>query len=168
VEEIMPKPTTKADLLKEIFSEREKLETLMATIPPDVFASKKVLGEWTSKDVVSHLIAWEQMVILWVTSGYEAKNIPVPAEGFRWSDLPALNDKIFKEHKDESADDVLKKFAESYRQILDLLNSISEQDLFTPGLHKWQNKNMLAAYFKSCMSSHYLWARKEITRGLKG
>src|SRR5512133_35097 len=142
----MPKPTTKADLLKEVYSEREKLETLLATIPTDVFANKKVQGEWTAKDVVSHLIAWEQMVILWVKSGYEGKAIPVPAEGFKWSDLPALSDRIFNEHKDEPAADVLKKFVESYQQILDLLNSISEQDLFTPGLHKWQNKNMLAAY----------------------
>ncbi len=164
----MPKPTTKDQLLKEIYDERAKLEALLAAIPPEIFASRKVQGEWTAKDVVSHLIAWEQMVILWVNSGYEGKTIPIPAEGFKWSDLPALNDKIFKEHKDEPAEDVLMKFQQSYQQTLGLLNSISAQDLFTPGLHKWQNKNMLAAYFKSCMSSHYLWARKEITKGLKG
>jgi len=164
----MPKPTTRGDLVKEILIEREKLEDLLQSIPPDVFASKKVTGEWTAKDVISHLIAWEQMVILWVKSGYAGKTIPVPAEGFKWSDLPALNDKIYREHKDEPTDEVMAKFQQSYKQIMDLLNSISEQDLFTPGLQKWQNKNMLAAYFKSCTSSHYLWARKEITKGLKG
>lgn len=163
----MPKPTSREGLLKEITDERCKLEALLASIPPDVFASRKVMGEWTAKDVVSHLIAWEQMVILWVKSGYEGKTIPVPAEGFKWSDLPALNDKIYKEHKDEPPDEVMNKFQQSYRQILDLLNSIAEKDLFIPGLQKWQNKNMLIAYFKSSTSSHYLWARKEISRGLK-
>jgi hypothetical protein len=102
-----------------------------------------------------------------VTSGYEGKTIPVPAEGFKWSELPALNDKIYREHKGETVEEVMAKFHQSYKQIIDLLNSISDQDLFTPGLHKWQNKNMLAAYFKSSTSSHYLWARKEITKGLK-
>ncbi len=163
----MPKPTTRADLLKEIYAEREKLEALLKTIPPDEFSGKKVVGEWTVKDVLSHLIAWEQMVILWVKSGYEGKTIPIPAEGFKWSELPGLNENIYQEHKEESSSEVLAKFDHSYHQILDLLNSISEQDLFTPGLHKWQNKNMLAAYFKSAMSSHYLWARKEIVKGLK-
>lgn len=163
----MPKPTTREELMKETYAEREKLEALLKTIPPDVFSSKKVVGEWTVKDVLSHLIAWEQMVILWVKSGYESKTIPVPAEGFKWSDLPALNDTIYREHKNEPAGEVLAKFDQSYHQILDLLNSIPEQDLFTPGLHKWQNKNMLAAYFKSSMSSHYLWARKEIIKGMK-
>jgi hypothetical protein len=163
----MPKPTTREELLKETYNERSRLEELIKTIPGDVFESKKVVGEWTAKDVISHLIAWEQMVILWVKSGYEGKSIPVPAEGYKWSELPALNDKIYREHKDEPASEVMEKFDRSYHQILDLLNSISEQDLFTPGLHKWQNKNMLAAYFKSSMSSHYLWARKEITKGLK-
>jgi hypothetical protein len=167
MEGIMPKPITKEQLLKEIRDERAKLESLIAAIPQDVFASKIVQGEWTSKDVVSHLIAWEQMVIFWVTSGFAGKTIAVPAEGIKWNELPALNDKIFREHRDELPEEVMKKFQQSYRQILDLLNSISEDDLFTPGLYKWQNKNTLAAYFKSAMSSHYLWARKEITKGLK-
>ncbi len=163
----MPKPTTREELLKETYAEREKLEALLKTIPPDVFSSKKVVGEWTAKDVLSHLTAWEQMVILWVKSGYEGKTIPIPAEGFKWNELPALNDRIYREHRDLAADEVLSKFDQSYHQILDLLNSLPEQDLFTPGLHKWQNKNMLVAYFKSSTSSHYLWARKEITKGMK-
>lgn len=163
----MAKPTTRTALLDEIHDERKKLEDLLATMSLDVINSQKVMEEWTTKDILSHLIAWEQMVILWVKSGYEGKTIPVPAEGFKWSELPALNDKIFKEHKDDPLDLVRKRFDESYHEILDLMNSISEKDLFTPGLHKWQNKNMLAAYFKSGTSSHYLWARKEITKGLK-
>jgi hypothetical protein len=163
----MPKPTTREQLMKEILEERSKLEAFLSTIPQDVYATKEVLGTWTTKDVVSHLIAWEQMVILWVKSGIAGKIIQVPAEGFKWSDLPALNDSIYQTHKDDPVEEVNKKFQESYRQILDLLNSISEKDLFTPGLYKWQNKNMLSAYFKSSMSSHYLWARKEITKGLK-
>ena len=164
----MPKPTTKEYLLKEIYDERVKLEALLKTIPAEVLSTKKVQGAWTTKDVLSHLIAWEQMVILWVQSGNQGEIISIPAEGFKWSELPALNDKIYKEHKDEPLEDVQKKFIDSYQQTVDLLNSISEKDLFTPSLYKWQNKNMLAAYFKSCMSSHYLWARKEISKGLKG
>jgi hypothetical protein len=163
----MPKPTTREEILQETYLERGKLEALLKTIPADVFSSKKVAGEWTAKDVISHVIAWKQMVILWVKSGYEGKAVPVPAEGFKWSELPALNDKIYREHKDDPAEAVMVHFEQSYRQILDLLNSIPEEDLFVPGLQKWQNKNMLAAYFKSAMSSHYLWARKEITKGLK-
>ncbi len=163
----MPRPTTREALLKEIYQERDKLEDLLATIPPDMFASKQIMGEWTAKDILSHLIAWEQMVILWVKSGYEGRIIPVPAEGFKWNELPALNDKIFRDHKDDPPAMVMKSFSESYHQILDLLTSLPEQDLFTPGLHKWQNKNTLAAYFKSSMSSHYLWARKEIVKGLR-
>jgi len=164
----MAKPASKEDLLKEIDIERKKLEDFLAAIPADTLAHKKVVGEWTTKDVISHLIAWEQMVILWVKSGYEGKVFPVPAEGFKWSELPALNDKIFRDHKDEPLDVVMQKFHDSHRQIVDLLKSLPEKDLFTPGLQKWQNKNMLIAYFKSSTSSHYLWARKEISRGLKG
>jgi hypothetical protein len=40
----MPKPTTRADLLKEIYAERDKLEALLKTIPPDVFSEKKWLA----------------------------------------------------------------------------------------------------------------------------
>ncbi|NMB59623.1 MAG: ClbS/DfsB family four-helix bundle protein [Chloroflexi bacterium] len=163
----MPKPVTKDQLLKEILDERARLESVINTIPAEEMTGKKIFAEWTPKDVLSHLTAWEQMVILWVKSGYAGQSIPVPAEGFKWSELPALNDKIFREHKDETLEVVLQKFRQSYAQIMELLKSIPETELFTPGLQKWQNKNTLAAYFKSSTSSHYLWARKEISKGMK-
>ena len=73
--------------------------------------------------MLSHLIEWEQMVILWVKSGMEGKIIPVPAEGFKWSQLPALNEKIFQEHREEPLDTVRTKFRESYQQTLARLKS---------------------------------------------
>ena len=79
----MPKPTTREELLKETYDERARLDALIKTIPGDIFESKKVTGEWTAKDVISHLIAWEQMVILWVKSGYEGKSIPRSRRGIQ-------------------------------------------------------------------------------------
>ena len=55
----------------------------------------------------------------------------------------------------------------SYHQIMEKIETLSEEALFTPGLYPWMNKNTLAAYFTSCTSSHYRWARAEIRKGLK-
>jgi hypothetical protein len=48
-----------------------------------------------------------------------------------------------------------------------LIESIPEDEMFTPGIHPWMNKNTLGAYFVSATSSHYRWARKEMKKGVK-
>jgi hypothetical protein len=48
------------------------------------------------------------------------------------------------------------------------VQAASEEDLFTPGRYAWTKQNLLAAYFASATSSHYVWAKKEIRKCLKG
>jgi hypothetical protein len=52
--------------------------------------------------------------------------------------------------------------------MLKAVEALSEEELFTPRLYPWTNKNALAAYFISATSSHYAWARKEVRKCLKG
>jgi hypothetical protein len=91
----------------------------------------------------------------------------VPAEGYKWSQLPALNEKIRAKHSGRTLDEILTLFRDSYHQITQTIESLSEDQLFTPGLYPWMNKNTLGAYFVSCTSSHCRWARKEMKKGLK-
>ncbi len=163
----MPRPTSKDQLLSEIQKERGALEEFLATLTPEQMVQANVLGEWSVKDVLAHLIEWEQMVLSWYKAGLRGKVPPIPAEGYNWGQLPALNQHIYEKHRDRALDDVLKQFRASYRQMLKLAQGLSEKDLFTPGRYAWANKNQLAAYITSCTSSHYRWARTGMRKGLR-
>lgn len=161
----MPRPMTKAQFLQEIHQEQTALEEYLATLTPEEMIQPGAIGKWSVKDVLAHLVEWEQMLLGWHKAGLRGKTPSLPAEGFKWSQLPALNQHIYEQRRDQPPKDVLKQFRSSYRQILKVLHGLSEKDLFTPGRYAWTKKNSLATYFIPGTSSHYRWARTEMRKG---
>ena len=163
----MPRAQSKSQLLSESQKERQALEEFLATLTPEQMIQPGLLGDWSAKDVLAHLYEWEQMVLGWLASSQRGENPHVPAEGFKWSQLPALNEVIREKHSARSLEEILSLFRDSYQKVTQTIENLPEDILFTPGLYPWMNKNTLGAYFVSCTSSHYRWARKEMKKGLK-
>jgi hypothetical protein len=163
----MPRSFTKVQLLEDARRERAALEKLLEKLTPEEMAHAAAPGEWPAKDVLAHLIEWEQMVLGWIETGLRGKTPAIPAEGYKWNQLPALNRHIYEKHRDRSLAEILEQFQSSYRQIMAAIEGYSEEALFTRGYYPWAGNNALAAYFKSATASHYLWARKEIQKRLK-
>ncbi len=163
----MPRPHTKALLLSECQEEHDALEEFLDTLTPEQMTQPGIVGEWSVKDVLAHLYEWEQMVLGWLGTSQRGEMPHVPAEGYKWNQLPALNEEIYKKYRQLRLDEILDMFKESYQQIVETIEGIPEETLFTPGLYPWMNKNTLAAYFTSCTGSHYRWARKEIRKGFR-
>lgn len=163
----MPRPYTKPQILAESRKEREALENFLSLLSPEQMTEPGMLGEWSVKDVLAHLYEWEQMVLGWLAASQRGESPHVPAEGYKWNQLPALNEVIREKHSRRTLDELLPMFRNSYEQVMTTVEKLSEEDLLTPGLYPWMNKNTLAAYFVSCTSSHYRWARTEMKKGLK-
>lgn len=163
----MPRPHTKSLVLSESQKEREALDEFLSMLSPEQMTEPGMLGEWSVKDVLAHLYEWEQMVLGWLAASQRGESPHVPAEGYKWSQLPALNEEIRSKHSNRPLDEMLTMYHDSYKQIMETIESIPEDEMFTPGLHPWMNKNTLGAYFVSATSSHYRWARKEMKKGLK-
>mgnify|MGYP003422962609 FL=1 len=163
----MPKPTTKNQIVEVAQKERTALEELLATLTPEQMTERDKIGEWAVKDVLSHLIEWEGMVIKWYEAGVKGKTPTVPSEEYNWGQLPQLNHAIFLKHRDKSLTDIQKSFKASYKKIMKTLQCIPEKELFTRGYYPWTRNNALAAYFVSGTSSHYRWARTVIRKAVK-
>jgi hypothetical protein len=163
----MPRSFTKAQLLDNARFEHAALERLLEKLSPDDMVHPGILGDWSVKDILAHLIEWEQMALGWVETGLSEKTPAIPAQGFKWNQLPALNQHIYEKHRDRPLVEILEQFHSSYQQILASIEGFSEESLFTRGYYAWAGNNALAAYFNSATASHYLWARKEIQKGLK-
>ena len=163
----MPKPTTKNQIIETAQAERTVLEELLATLSFEQMTQPNVIGEWAIKDMLSHLIEWEQMVIKWYETGIKGEVPAVPSEEYNWGQLPQLNHSIYLKHRDKSLVDIQKNFKASYKKTLKTIQSIPEKELFTRGHYAWTRNNALAAYFISCTSSHYRWARTEIRKATR-
>ncbi len=163
----MPRPTSKTDLLTAIKKERGALDQLLKDLTDDQLLSPDIVGSWSVKDVLAHLTAWEQMCLEWYKAGLADEMPALPAPGFKWNQTPALNQHIYEEYRDVALKDVLAKYTASHEEMMDVIQNLSNEDLFTVGRYRWTKKNTMGTYFVSATSSHYLWARKEIRKGLK-
>ncbi|HSO26452.1 MAG TPA: ClbS/DfsB family four-helix bundle protein [Anaerolineales bacterium] len=163
----MPKPSTQQELLAAISKERQALEKQLAGLTPEQMTQPGVMAEWSIKDILAHLVEWQQMVLRWVAAGRRGEAVRAPSEKYNWGQLPALNQEIFERYLTQPLDEVLHAYAASHQEMLDLIDHTPEDQLFTPGLYPWMNKNTLAAYINSSTAAHYRWARTEIRKGIK-
>ena len=164
----MPRPDTKEGLLDAMQKEHDALQKQLEPLSAGEMTSVSSATGWSIKDILAHLSEWEQMCLGWYQSGLQGETPAVPAEGYNWGQLPALNQHILEVHRQRPLDEILAWFQASYRQIHETLQQIPGEDLFTPGRYAWTRQNKMAAYFTGSTSSHYIWARKEVRKILKG
>jgi hypothetical protein len=160
----MPRPTTKDQLISESQKEYAALEQFLATLTAEQMIQPGVLGEWSVKDTIAHLLEWQQMFLGWYAAGLRGENPPTPAVGYKWSQLPALNQVIYEKYRLQTLDDILARFRDTHWRVTELLQSLSQEELFASGRYLWARKNALASYLTSITSSHYRWARTELRK----
>ncbi|MBT7191837.1 MAG: ClbS/DfsB family four-helix bundle protein [Anaerolineae bacterium] len=163
----MPRPTSKKDLLDAIEKERNALDKYLETLTSEQLVEPNIVGAWSVKDVLAHLFAWMQMCIGWYKTGLRNEIPALPAPGFKWNQTPQLNQHIYEKYKNISLDEVLTQFESSSREILEAIQGLSNDELFTARHFAWTKKNTLGTYMVSATSSHYFWARKEIRKGFR-
>ena len=154
----MSKYKSKQQLLDEISKEKKVLDDVLKSVDKTKLCLTGACVDWSIKDIVCHLAEWQEMVLLWYELGMSGKSPDVPGKGYKWSQLPDLNMKIYEKHKNRTWEEAQKFFNQSESKIMLLINNMDERNMLKPGLHLWMNKNTLIAYFGSCTSSHYKWA----------
>jgi hypothetical protein len=157
----MSRPINKTQLLDVARREFQKLEKFLSTLTPEQITTEPDPGKWSVKDILAHLYEWQQMFFRWYEAGLRGEAPAVPAPGYKWSQLPALNQAIYEEYRDLPLEKALALFRESHQKTVKLMESLSESDLTTPGLYKWMNQNALIAYINANTGSHYRWAVTE-------
>jgi len=164
----MRKGWNKNELLEQIELERGKLEALVAQLSAAQVTRPGVTDAgWAVKDVLAHLIEWEQMVLGWYATDQRGEKPAIPSAEFNWGQLPRLNQQIFEKHRERPLDDVLAEFHASYRQIVEFVRAMPEEDLLPPGRFAWTGKWAVGDYINSSTASHYRWARNLIRKWSK-
>lgn len=156
----------KAELLNEIERERAALDGLLDTLQPREMTKAGVTqGGWSVKDVLAHLVEWQQMNLDWYATGLRGEKPAIPAPGYTLRDLPRLNDMIYRKHRRRSLRAVLTDYRLYHDRVVDLIRRSSDDDLVTLGRFSWTGPSWtLSDYLRAATAAHYLWARKRIRR----
>lgn len=160
----MPIAKTKKELLEAIETEYRLLKKCIEGLGAQERELPGVCHEWSAKDVMAHLVEWKKMFLGWYEEGLHGGNPRTPAEDLKWTQTPALNDRIYRKWKDVSFEVILSEFESEYAKMLELTRSIPEKRLFRKQLYPWLRVWPLSRWIAAQTSSHYRWARTRIRR----
>lgn len=73
-----------------------------------------------------------------------------------------MNVAFWKKHQKTSLEEAIRLLEQSHREVLELIEVFSNDELFTKGVYKWTGGTSLGSYFISSTSSHYDWALKKL------
>jgi hypothetical protein len=157
-------PKTKQELLNAMETEYCLLKKCIAGLDAREMTLPGVCHEWSAKDVLAHLVEWKRMFLGWYEEGLRGGNPRTPAEDLKWTETPALNDRIYRKWKGERLEVVLGELDTTYLQMLELTRSIPEKKLFEKGVTPWLRVWPLSRWIGAQTSSHYRWARTRIRK----
>jgi hypothetical protein len=149
---------SKAELINSTHSEREKLEAKIAGFTPDEMLYAGTMGVWSVKDILQHLVDWEQRWIGWYEAGRRGEPVVTPEEGYNWRQMGILNELYRQKHQDRLLEAVLADFHTSYNQIMDMVEMIPEAEMLATGIYTWTGNLPLVTWIAGNTCDHYRWA----------
>ena len=165
----MPRPKTKLELMNLSQENFDKLMDYINQLPKDKQVGQFPPGTLNRNisDVLMHLHHWHLMLMEWYKTGMSGEKPEMPAPGYTWKTTSDLNKEINKKYQKTKLKDALKYLKSSHKKVRSIIDSHSQEDLFTKKKYKWTGSTSLGAYLISSTSSHYDWALKLIKKCTK-
>ncbi len=149
---------SKSKLLELTCLERENLEQKIKGLTSDELVYPGTMGDWSVKDILQHLVDWEQRWIRWYKAGKQGEAVHTPEPGYNWRQMGILNERYRQKFKDRPLDDVMLDFYASYQQIVSIIEQIPEEEMLTLGIYPWTGKLPLIKWIAGNTCEHYQWA----------
>lgn len=163
----MARPTSRDDLLTAAADGFVKLNSFVDGLPAGAIDAEFAFEDRDRnvRDVFWHPHTWHQMVIEWPRVGTLEGGVPaVPGEGYTWKTLPDLNQKAWEHAQLVQLADAREAFETSHDHVIAVIESHTNEELFSRGRYRWAKSTTLGAYFGSAKSSHYDWVMKKLRK----
>jgi hypothetical protein len=164
----MTKHKTKEALLGDIQAQRRQLEKNLDALTPAERVAPGVVGEWSVKDLLAHLAAWEGLLLSWYDAGRAGRLPAIAPVGMSRAAIAELNQQIYIQNRSRPLEAVQAEFHRSFEQVWAVLQAIPEEEMFTAGRFAWTGRLSLADYIAGNTCSHYHWAKIQIRKRFKG
>ena len=75
----------KTELLAMIQSDRAQFDGLLATLSAEQMCQATLENDWSVKDVLAHIAAWERKCVGWIQAGFRGEKPDKPEAGYTLS-----------------------------------------------------------------------------------
>ena len=175
----MPRPTTKTQLI-EAANDQWNIMWKMIDAMPEAqrfaafnFGDDPKLKEahWKRdknlRDVLVHLYEWHKLLLEWTAANLGGGSAPFLPEPYNWKTYGDMNVELWKKHQSTDYEDAKAMLCESHGKVIDVINSLTDEELFEKKRFPWTGTSNIGSYCISVTASHYDWAIKKIKLHVK-
>ena len=124
----MEESSTKNELLSELDKEWAHIERICAGLSEADMLRPDAEGEWSVKDILCHLSAWEKYLL--DRLGYVlTRQPPRYSVMSTWDDVHRFNAQVYVENKDRPLNSAIIEFRSLYRGVMTVLESLDDAQL---------------------------------------
>ncbi|MFS2264935.1 ClbS/DfsB family four-helix bundle protein [Vibrio vulnificus] len=131
---------------------KDELELAINSIFPKLMADYRSISESKARklevegnvkgtvisvsDTVAYLIGWGKLVLKWYRLKSQNQNVDFPETGYKWNQLGLLAESFHYEYRNWKYDDLLIEFESTVNEILLLISSLSDHELYGVAWYK--------------------------------
>lgn len=172
----MARANTKDDLIRSSNSGYDKMMQLIDSMSRDEIITpfgfindeKPKEAHWhrdrNIRDVLVHLYEWHQLLLKWIKANMAGQTQPFLPAPYNWKTYGEMNVAFWQKHQGTSLEDAFTLLAKSHADVMRLIETFDNEQLFTNKYFKWTGTTSLGSYCVSATSSHYDWAMKKIKK----
>jgi hypothetical protein len=165
----MPPITTREQLFRKIHTHRRRLSNNLKRLTPEQLEQPgAVPNGWSGKDILAHLADWQQRFLRWLDEARRGGTPITPAPGLTWKpkDVDQLNRQIYETYREQNLQMVLELFNHSHLEFISTCESLSEEELFTPGYYSFTGQGRLCDWLVG-FANHDAWGQRFILKRLR-
>ncbi|WP_420539656.1 ClbS/DfsB family four-helix bundle protein [Paenibacillus polymyxa] len=95
----------------------------------------------TPAEMIAYQLGWLHLVMSWDKDEREGKTAIMPAPNYKWNRLGELYQSFYKTYSHYSLYELRDMFKLAEQTWLDWVDTLSHEELFTQGVHKWTGTN---------------------------
>jgi hypothetical protein len=168
----MAKPKNKEELLTSAAMQYTKLLQIIDSFEDPTRDFKKLPEgkevHWKRdiniRDVLIHLYEWHQLILHWVANQQKGNNVPFLPTPYTWKNYGQMNIDFWYKHQNTTYENARKMLMQSHQDIIDLVDTFSNEALFTKQYFSWSGTSSVGQYCISATASHYDWAIKKLRK----
>lgn len=138
--------STKDQILATVKADEEAWAALAATVPADRLTEPGPMGEWSFRDLVSHLLSWRNRTIGRLEAALAGAPRPANAWPAGIGDDDPVNAWLLEQHAGRSAEDLLDEYGASFARLSGAVAALPAEAFLaetepSSGYFRWRDTN---------------------------
>jgi hypothetical protein len=150
----------KTQILAALKEEFERWDKLLAGLSVEQITAPRFIGDWSIKDLVAHLMAWQIRSIARLEAAIADREPVLPG----WppdvhpeieENLQAVNAWIYQTYHQLPWEETYRRWKKGYLHLMELGAAVPAEDLSQPGRYAWMEGKPLALVLHASYDHHH-------------